>query len=137
MAIAYRMTVKLDKGAVDKEAGDLAYREVVRVTRRVFNRGNVLTPVRFGNLRAQNKMRTRRATLTGEIWNAAEYAEAVHNGTQAYTVVPVKRKALRFVVDGQVVFAKRVRIPARRGRPFLYRALQEIAGQTGYTISKP
>lgn len=147
MAIAYRMTVKLDKAAVDKAAGDLAYREVVRVTRRVFNRANVLTPVRFGNLRLHNKIRADRASLTGEVWNDAEYAGAVHEGLKDPVVIRPKRSAsrsgkkgraaLRFKVGGRWVFARKVTIPPRRGRPFLYRALQEVANQTGYTISKP
>lgn len=147
MAIAYRMTIKLDTASAGKAAADEAYREIVTVTRRVLNRATVLTPVRFGNLRAHNQMRTNRAALTGEVFNDTQYAGAVHDGFKDPVVIVPKRPAsrsgkkgraaLRFKVGGRVVFAKKVTIPPRRGRPFLYRALKEIATQRGYTITRP
>lgn len=133
MATAYKLTI--DRRGMDRDARAIGYREVVKVTRRVFNRANVLTPVRLGRLRAGNQMRTRRVDLTGEIWNDTEYAIPVHDGAPAYTVVPKRRKALRFVVDGRWVYARRVVIPARRGRPWLYRALKEVAVAGGYRFT--
>lgn len=133
MPVAYKLTI--DQRGATADARAIAYREVVSVTRRVYNRANVITPVRFGNLRAQNKMRTNRGTLTGEVWNDTEYAGAVHDGSRAYTVVPVRRKALRFKVAGRWVFAKRVHIPARRGRPWLHRAIKEVAVAGGYRFT--
>lgn len=45
---------------------------------------------------------------------------------KAYTVFPKHKKALRFKVGGQVVFAKRARIPSKRfkARPFIAPAVR-------------
>lgn len=137
MAIAYRLKLTLDAAAVDKYAGALAFREVTTVTRRVFNRANVLTPVDTNRLRAGNQMRVRRVgnATTGEVWNDVEYAMAVHQGVKnPVVIVPVRRKALRFKVDGRWVYARRVTLPPRRGRPFMLRALREVAAASGYTV---
>lgn len=55
------------------------------------------------------------------------YADKLQHGgkgkIEAVTIVPKNKKALRFVIDGEVIFAKRVHIPAREttnpARPFL------------------
>lgn len=137
MGISFKLTLKIDRAAADKAGGDAAFREVTNVTRRVFSRANVLTPVDTGNLRAHNQMRVHRAgnTTTGEIFNDTAYARAVHGGSKAVVIVPRTKKVLRFVVDGEVVFARRVTIPARRGRPWLLRALKEVGAQFGYQVS--
>ena len=115
-----------------------AQREATDMCRRVLNRGNVLTPVDTGNLRGHNQMRVQRQGLMaiGEVFNEAEYAKAVHDGTKAYTIRPKHKKALRFEINGEVVFATRVNMPARRGRPWLERALMEVARPAGYRIKK-
>lgn len=132
--VAYKLT--LFQGAIRQVGGDAAYRTTVDTTRQVFNRANVLTPVRHGTLRAGNKMKVRRETLrsVGVIFNLVSYADAVHNGTPAYTIRPRRKKALKFVIDGEVVIVKSVRMPARRGRPWLLRALKEVAPPLGWRI---
>ena len=138
MPIAFQIEVVVDPAAARAVGLDAAERVVTDVTRRVFNRAIVLTPVDTGNLRAQNNMRVQRTAngALGEIFNDTSYASAVHNGNRAYTVRPRRRKALRFVAkSGDVVFAKSARIPARRGRPWLTRALQEVAGPAGFTVT--
>lgn len=138
MPIAFQFTIEVNPAAARAVALDQAERVVTDVTRRVFNRAIVLTPVDTGNLRAQNNMRVlRRPTgAVGEVFNDTSYAAAVHNGNKAYTVRPRRRKALRWVTkSGEVVFAKSARIPARRGRPWLARALQEVAGAEGFTLT--
>jgi hypothetical protein len=136
MPVAYRFTLTLPAG-MEKAAGDLGFKEVTTVTRRVLNRATVLTPVDTGRLRASLQMRVRRvgSSTTGEVFTTTAYAGAVHDGTKRATViVPTRRKALRFVVDGKVVFAKRVVLPPRKGRPFLLRAVKEVAAQRGYRL---
>jgi hypothetical protein len=50
----------------------------------------------------------------------------VLNGTRPHTIKPRKRNGvLRFVVDGEVVFAKYVRHPGTKPNNFLGRALRE------------
>lgn len=134
MGVSYKLTLRIDQRAADKAGGDIAFREVTTVTRRVLNRGTVLTPVDTGRLRAANQMRVQRSgnTTVGEVWNGTEYARAVHNGTPAQVIVPRRKKALRFVIDGEVIFARRVTLPARRGRPWLLRALREVGAAAGY-----
>ena len=54
----------------------------------------------------------------------APYGYWVHQGIQQeYTIVPRAKKALRWVVGNNFVFAKRVTIPPRSGDPFLFNAL--------------
>lgn len=111
---------------------------VTDTTRRVLNRATVLTPVDTGLLRSHNQMRvTQRGFITtGEVFNDTSYAAAVAEGTKAHTVRPKRKKVLKFIVDGHVVYARSARIPARRGRPWLWRALSEIAGGEGYKVTK-
>lgn len=117
--------------------------------------------LRAGN---QFHVRREANRVVGEVFNNTAYAKAVHDGSKAHTIRPKPKqivikpsksggrlrfvvggkviyakqvrtqKPLRFVVGGQVVFARSVRIPARRGRPWIARALKEIAGPQGYTL---
>lgn len=137
MPVSYTLTI--NRRAAKAAAMDAAVKVVTATTLRVFNRANVLTPVRTGNLRAHNNLRVFKGAnaVTGEVFNDAAYAAAVHNGTKAYTVRPKRKKALRWKTrSGEIVFAKSARIPARRGRPWLYRALTEVAGPAGFIVSK-
>lgn len=129
-------TVQIRRGDAQAVAFSFAERLVTDTTRRVFNRANILTPVDTGRLRAGNQFRVRReaSRVVGEVFNNTAYARAVHDGSKAHTIRPKRRKALRFVIGGEVVFARSVRMPARRGRPWIARALKEIAGREGYTV---
>lgn len=135
MTVSYTLTI--NNSVANKVATDYGYRLVTDTTRRVFNRANVLTPVDTGRLRAGNQSRIRRTSLvvTGEVFNHTSYAAPVHDGSKAYTIRPKRKKVLRFVVGGEVVFAAYARMPARRGRPWIRRALREIAGPEGYRMS--
>lgn len=117
--------------------------------------------LRAGN---QFHVRRETNRVVGEVFNNTRYARAVHDGTPAHTIRPKPKqiiirpkkpggrlrfvvggrvvyakqvrtqKPLRFVVAGRVVYARSVRMPARRGRPWIARALKEIAGPEGYTL---
>lgn len=136
MPAAYRLTI--DVPVAQAIAMDVATALVTDTTRRVLNRAIVLTPVRTGNLRGQNNSHVirGRTSVTGEVFNNTSYADAVHNGNRAYVVRPRRKKALRFTTKGgDVVFSRWARIPARRGRPWLLRALQEIAIPDGFRLT--
>ncbi|MFF4391436.1 hypothetical protein ACFY0G_32305 [Streptomyces sp. NPDC001552] len=49
----------------------------------------------------------------------------VLNGTRPHLIRPRRKKVLRFVVDGEVVFTNLVRHPGTRANDFLGRALRE------------
>lgn len=138
-----RITVRIDQGTANRVATDEAVVVVAECVRRILNRATILCPVDHGNLRAHHKFRVERMPpgARGEVYNDADYAEAVHNGSGPYTIRPKremsrrnpKRKAmLKFEVGGRTVFARSVRHPGTRARPWLARAGQEVAAQTGF-----
>jgi hypothetical protein len=135
MVRAGRITLRVDQGAANRIAADHAYELVTDVTRQTFNRANVLTPVRTGNLRAHNRMTARREApgARGWVFNDASYAPPVHDGSGPYTIRPRRRQALRFEIGGRVVFAKSVRHPGTRARPWLARAGREVAAANGFS----
>lgn len=45
-----------------------------------------------------------------------------HEGTKPYVIVPRSKKVLRFAVNKEFVFSKRVRHPGIKADPFLYKA---------------
>lgn len=134
--VAYKLTmITSEVTRISKQA---SLHLVTDMNRRVLNRAIILTPVDTSNLKAHNKQRIKQTGLLtiGEIFNDANYAAAVHNGTKARVIVPKNKKVLRFEIHGEVVFAKRVKLKARKGRPWLYRALVEVAGRDGWTVTK-
>jgi phage gpG-like protein len=96
-----------------------------------------LAPVQNGTLKNSIswEMRIEGGSLVARVGTNIEYALAVHQGTQAYTLRPRNRQALAFSrwpnapagarrsKQGRYVY-KSVRIPARAGRPFLADALR-------------
>jgi hypothetical protein len=53
-----------------------------------------------------------------------EYAEGWEFGMPGKVIRPVRRKALRFEIDGEIVFAQVTRVPAQRPRPYMAPALR-------------
>ena len=77
-----------------------------------------ITPVKFGELR--NSLFSRQTTMYRmEIGSRSRYAIFVEKGTRPHMIYPVRARALRFVVDGKVVFARKVRHPGTRAQPFV------------------
>ena len=78
--------------------------------------------VRSGQLRSETRGFIRRISDTEievGLRNPKKYARPQHEGTGPFVIVPRRRKALRFTVGGDVVFAKRVNHPGIRAKPFL------------------
>jgi hypothetical protein len=126
--------VELDLIGLRADANRFSTPAVRTATRQILNRSAILCPVDTGRLRASGKMSFREAKRgpTGVVVYAVKYALAVHDGTGPYIIMPKKRKVLKFKVGGKTVFAKRVRHPGVRARPFLRLAAEEIAGADGY-----
>jgi hypothetical protein len=135
MAVA-RVQLKLDQEAVNEIGMDAARRLVLDMTRATLNRANVMTPVRTGRLRAGNDMRIWETghTAYGLVYNDVNYAAPVHNGAEARDIVPRTAQALRFRQGGRVRFAARVRWPGTKPRPWLTRAMIQVAPQYGFEI---
>ena len=128
-------TLHLARGRLQATGMAEAQRKVARATRQTLNRSTVLCPVDTGRLRASGEMKVGRqgATVVGEVAYTAEYAAAVHNGRRALTIRPTRPGGkLRFVVNGRTIYASVVHQPARRARPFLTTALQEVAAREGF-----
>jgi hypothetical protein len=133
--VAY--TLRLDDARLQAVGMREARRLVTTVVRRTLNGSAVLCPVDTGNLRASGTMAVgeRGAMVVGEVVYTARYAAAVHEGRRALTIRAKGNGRLRFVVDGQVVYARSVRQPARAGRPFLADALRTAAAQSGFRVT--
>lgn len=134
-------TVRVDvnRAALQRVAATGAGRLVLSTTRRVLNRAKVLTPVDTGTLRASQTMevRTTGSATTGRVSTWINYALAVHEGVPHPVVIrPRTRKALRFVVNGRVVYARKVTLPPRHGRPWLRTALIEVAIPAGFAVTR-
>jgi len=130
-------SLKLNRAQLHAVGMDEARRRVTRVVRRTLNRSAVLCPVDTGNLRASGKMSVgdRASSVVGEVVYTADYAAAVHEGRRALTIQAKGNGRLRFVIGGQVIYARSVRQPARAGRPFLANALREVATAEGFRVS--
>lgn len=131
-------TLRINRPALHGVGIDNGKKLVGRVLRRTLNRSAVLCPVDFGNLRSTGGIKAATdmgGIIRGEVEYTANYAAAVHNGRRALTIRARRKKSLRFTVDGRVVFARQVHQPARKGRPFLTRALREVARQTGFRVT--
>jgi len=55
-----------------------------------------------------------------KLYANAEYAPYLEFGTRPHVIKPVRRKALRFIVNRKVVFAKRVKHPGTKPSPFFF-----------------
>ena len=128
--------LRLNRGALQQIGMNKAKTLVTRTTRRTFNRSQILCPVDTGFLRASGGFRVYQVARSwrGEIEYTARYAAAVHNGRRALTIRSSTGKRLRFIVDGRVVYAREVHQPARAARPYLGRALYEVAFPAGFRV---
>lgn len=142
-----KITVKVERPAATRVALEDSVRRVRTFVRKVQNQATIDCPVDTGNLRAHHRMRMRQTatTATGEVYNDANYALAVHEGSGPHVIAgrrmrrPTKKrkyrgkKTLRFVVGGVVIYRRRVMHPGSRGRPWLRNAGRKVAGTEGFS----
>jgi hypothetical protein len=126
-----RARLRLTRAQIMAGVRPPAVREVTDVCRRIHNRASVLCPVDTGNLRAHHGMRVNAGTVRGEVYNDADYAVMVHDGTRAHAIVARRGRVLRFVAGGRVVYARRVRHPGSRPQPWMTTAAAEVSAQIG------
>lgn len=138
-----RVYVGRVRGTVDRpEANAVAARtgliEVTNLCRMIKNQATIDAPVDTGFLRAQHAINiaTLRTQVKGTVVNRAKYAAAVHDGTGPHIIRARRKRALRFTVGGQVVFARSVRHPGTRGRPWLMEAAEKVAAREGWKFQR-
>lgn len=139
-----RLTVKMLPGEpylwLTDPDGDVA-RDLERRLTNMQRASRGYVRVRTGSLMSTIRKRIRftKRSLIGELLaggGRVNYTLVEEEGSRPHEIRPSRRKALRFVVGGQVVFAKSVQIPARRGRPWLYRAMLEVAQPLGWKVTR-
>jgi hypothetical protein len=129
--------IRLDRAALNRTIMNASRSELREAARQVVNRAKVLAPVRTGRLRSSIRAEPPRIfSLRGSVTVGSdlEYAALVNDGTRPHVIRPRNAKVLRFTVGGQVVFARVVNHPGTKARPFLDRALREVAAQRGYSF---
>lgn len=130
-------SIRLDRASIRRSVRGASMSELRRVGPQVVNRAKILCPVDTGRLRASIQGEARRTwTLRPQftVFSNVEYAPFVNDGTRPHVIRPKNARALRFVVGGQVVFAKVVHHPGARAKPFLDRAVREVTAGRGYTV---
>jgi hypothetical protein len=129
--------LRMDRTDLRRVIRGAARQELRQVAPRVVTRAKILAPVDTGRMRAaigppQYSRHWLRPKATIEV--NIEYADFVHGGTRPHVIRPRHAQLLRFVVDGQVVYARVVHHPGTRPRPFLDRALRQVTEGRGYAI---
>lgn len=134
-----KVRIKLAKAELEAVAATGAGRLVASATRRTLNRGRVLSPWDTGNLRASHTMnirRLKRRRVIGRVSTNVKYALAVHEGAAPHVIRPKRKKALKFKIGGRTVIVRKVNHPGNAGRPWLHRAMTEVAHQRGFTVRR-
>lgn len=129
--------IRLDRAALNRTLAGATRRELREASRQVVTRAKVLAPVRTGRLRSSIRAEAPAIFSVGgrvKVGSDLEYAGFVNDGTAPHIIRPQRAQVLRFNVGGRVVYAKVVNHPGTRARPFLDRALREVAAQRGYSF---
>lgn len=84
-------------------------------------------PKRTGRLR--RSIRKRVGRFEAEIGPTVPYAVYVEYGTRPHIIRPVRARALRFEVEGEVVFARLVRHPGTKPQRFIRETAEELQSQ--------
>lgn len=128
-----RAHVTLDERELNDQTRAFGRRRMASLQRRVANQARTDVPVRTGFLGqsiGEGSIRfTGPRTVTGSVHATADYALYVHEGSRPHLIRPVKAQALRFQVGGRTVFARLVRHPGVRPRPFLRNAGVRVASR--------
>jgi len=133
-----RITGTVDREGANATAANFGMIEVTNLCRKIVNQATIDAPVDTGFLRGQHSMNVRmmRTRVKGTVLNRAKYAAAVHDGSGPHIIRARKKRALRFEVGGKVVFARSVRHPGTKGRPWLAKAAERVAISSGFRFQR-
>lgn len=132
MADDFKVTVRIDvdPSRLASTAGPIIRRRLASITRRIANQARVDVPVLTGNLgrsiREDEIKAVAPLVVEGGVTAHADYAAAVHEGSRPHIIRPRRAQALRFEVGGRTVYARMVRHPGTKARPFLRNAAERI-----------
>lgn len=129
--------VQVDRTAILRAARRAAREELEIGMRQAQARAKILAPVDTGRLRSSIRytITDRALGVTADLRSDVSYAEYVHDGTQPHIIRPRRRGGvLRFRAGGQIVYARFVRHPGTRARPFLTEAIRSVAAARGWRV---
>lgn len=129
--------IRLDRANLNRTFRSAGRSEGEKAARAVVNRAKVLCPVDTGRLRASIRVERRSflgLRLRWTVGSDVEYAAYVNDGTRPHKITAKNAKALRFRWKGQTVIVRSVQHPGTKAKPFLDRALREVAAQRGYDL---
>lgn len=114
---------------------------VQRAQRQVLNQAKINAPVDTGQLRASHKAEpvvvsgdTVRTSISATGSAKQEYALMVHEGTGPHIIRPRRKKVLSWKGPQGRVFAQQVHHPGTKPRPWLRKALEQVAPRLGFTV---
>lgn len=104
--------------------------------KRALERSHDLTALDlWGNLRDNSPQDTGRLAgswalqkmggMESKIGTNVKYALVQNDGADPYDIFPRTAKALRFVISGEVIFAKHVRHPGIKGKKYIEKSIDE------------
>lgn len=134
--------VRLDRGQLTRVIQGESRRVINLRAQQVLNRAKVLVPVDTGRLRSSGKIKKTRLFSfrpKATVYFDVAYARIVNDGGRIppHIIRAKPGGVLRFVIDGRVVYARFVNHPGStvRARPYLDRALREIVGGRGWSVT--
>lgn len=117
-----------------------AVRLVQDAQRVTLNAARKRAPVDTGQLRLHHRQSNVRVDSSGRVFGSVEatqdYALAVHEGTKPHVITPRKGKALTWTMGGTQIFAKSVKHPGTKARPWLLNAAKAEAGRLGFEVNE-
>ena len=124
---------ELHERELNNQSLSFGRRRMASLQRRIANQARADAPTRAGNLGRQVKQGhigvPGPRTVSGSVRDDADYALYVHEGSRPHLIRPRNAKALRFQIGGRTVFAKLVRHPGTKARPFLRNAGLRVASR--------
>jgi hypothetical protein len=124
----------LDLATLDRQVRPLLRRRGARITRRIATEARAKVPVKTGNLgrsiEEEPMLPSGPFRVSGGVIAKAKYAKFVHDGTSPHLIRPKNGRYLVFPGrSGGMVFARSVRHPGTRARPFLANAATKIIAE--------
>lgn len=134
-------TFAVDKAGMQRELTG-PQSQMVRLlrdtTRQTVNTAKLRSPVDTGQMR--NAHRTEDIRVVGMTARTAvvadkNYAAAVHDGTRPHLIRAKNKKSLAFKIGKKTVFARAVKHPGAKPRPWLLNATREVAERKGFIVT--